>query len=58
MGQGGNEDLLTIHSLRLNDASDGIFKASDIRESGGVENKLLNQIIVNTVWQIIKREVK
>ena len=42
MRQGGNEDLLTSHSLRLNGASDGISKAAHMRESSGVENKLSN----------------
>ena len=56
MRQGGNEDLLTSHSLRLNGVSDEISKAAHMRESSGVENKLSNQIIVNKVGQIIKRE--
>ena len=55
MRQGGNEDLLMSHNLRLSGASDGISKAAHMRESSGVENKLSNQIIVNTVGQIIKR---
>ena len=57
MRQGGNEDLLTSHSLRLNGASDEISKAAHMRESSGVENKLSNQIIVNKVGQIIKRKI-
>ena len=55
MRQGGNEDLLTSHNLRLSGASDEISKAEHMRESSGVENKLSNQIIVNTVEWIIKR---
>ena len=55
MIQGGNEDLLTSHNLRLSGASDGISKAAHMRGSSGVENKLSNQIIVNTVEQITTR---
>ena len=42
--------------IRLNGVSDEISKAAHMRESSGVENKLSNQIIVNKVGQIIKRE--
>ena len=56
MRKGVNEDLLTSHSLRLNGASDEIPKAAHTLERSGVENKLSNQIIVNKVGQIIKRE--